>query len=183
MVGRAASADAASFTPVDWPETKPGPWLLDQLAPGAIVGFDPWLHTADEIARLEKLEGAELNDAKKVLADNATTLCHGVEAAKEARAAAEAAFEQGTAAAGLPTIEVPASELAAGIAIIDLFCRAGFAGSNGEARRLIRGGGGRLNDAVISDETMSVSGADADAGGVIKLSAGKKRHVLVRAAG
>ena len=137
----------------------------------------------DEIARLEKLEGAELNDAKKVLADNATTLCHGVEAAKEARAAAEAAFEQGTAAAGLPTIEVPASELAAGIAIIDLFCRAGFAGSNGEARRLIRGGGGRLNDAVISDETMSVSGADADAGGVIKLSAGKKRHVLVRAAG
>jgi tyrosyl-tRNA synthetase len=137
----------------------------------------------DEIARLEKLEGAELNDAKKILADNATALCHGEAAAKEARATAEATFEQGTAAAGLPTIEVPATELAAGISVIDLFCRAGFAGSNGEARRLIRGGGGRLNDAVISDETMSVSGADADADGVIKLSAGKKRHVLVRAAG
>jgi tyrosyl-tRNA synthetase len=137
----------------------------------------------DEIARLEKLEGAELNEAKKILADNATMLCHGEAAAKEARATAEATFEQGAAAAGLPTIEVPASELAGGISVIDLFCRAGFAGSNGEARRLIRGGGGRLNDAVISDETMSVTGADADAAGVIKLSAGKKRHVLVRADG
>ena len=137
----------------------------------------------DEIERLETLEGAELNEAKKVLADHATALCHGGEAAGEARATAEAAFEQGAAAAGLPTIDVAASELEAGIPVIDLFCRAGFAGSNGEARRLIRGGGGRLNDTVITDETLSVSGADADADGVIKLSAGKKRHVLVRAAG
>ncbi|MEK9753180.1 MAG: tyrosine--tRNA ligase [Rhodospirillaceae bacterium] len=137
----------------------------------------------DEIAKLEKLKGAELNDAKKVLADHATALCHGEAAAKEARTTAEAAFEQGASAAGLPTIQVPAAELSAGISVIDLFCRAGFAGSNGEARRLIRGGGGRLNDAVISDETLSVSGADADADGVIKLSAGKKRHVLVRPAG
>lgn len=137
----------------------------------------------DEIGRLEGLEGAELNDAKKILADHATALCHGQDAARAARTTAEAAFEQGAAAAGLPTIEVPAAELGAGVPVIDLFCRAGLAGSNGEARRLIRGGGGRLNDTVIADETATVSQADSDADGVIKLSAGKKRHVLVRSAG
>ena len=136
----------------------------------------------DEVARLEALEGAELNDAKKVLADEATKLCHGEAAASEARATAEQAFEQGTLADGLPTIEVDGAELAAGIAVIELFCRAGLAGSNGEARRLIRGGGGRLNDTQISDETLVVTAADGNADGLIKLSAGKKRHVLVHAA-
>jgi len=136
----------------------------------------------DEVTRLEALEGAELNEAKKVLADEATKLCHGEAAASEARATAEKAFEQGALADGLPTIEVDGAELDAGIAVIELFCRAGLAGSNGEARRLIRGGGGRLNDAVISDETLVVTAADGNADGLIKLSAGKKRHVLVHAA-
>jgi tyrosyl-tRNA synthetase len=136
----------------------------------------------DEVQRLEALEGAELNDAKKVLADAATALCHGEAAASEARATAEKAFEQGALADGLPTVEVDGAELDAGIAVIELFCRAGLAGSNGEARRLIRGGGGRLNDAVISDETLVVTAADGNADGLIKLSAGKKRHVLVHAA-
>ena len=137
----------------------------------------------DEIARLEKLDGAELNDAKKILADHATALCHGEAAATDARATAEAAFEHGAAAAGLPTIEIQAADLQAGLPVIELFCRAGLAGSNGEARRLIRGSGARLNDSVVTDETMNVSSADADGDGVIKLSAGKKRHVLIRPVG
>ena len=133
----------------------------------------------DAIAELEALEGAALNDAKKTLADHAAALCHGEAAAKEARATAEAAFEQGAAAEGLPTIEIAAAEMDGGIPAIELFCRAGLANSNGDARRLIRGGGGRLNDAAISDETLRVGADAADANGVIKLSAGKKRHVLV----
>jgi tyrosyl-tRNA synthetase len=172
-------------------------WLnSDMLAPYDYWQF--WRNTEDadvgkflrlftelplgEVARLEALEGAELNDAKKVLADAATKLCHGAAAASEARATAEQAFEQGALADGLPTIEVDGAELAAGIAVIELFCRAGLAGSNGEARRLIRGGGGRLNDSVITDETLVVTAADGNADGLIKLSAGKKRHVLVHAA-
>jgi tyrosyl-tRNA synthetase len=133
----------------------------------------------DAIAELEALEGAALNDAKKTLADHAAALCHGEAAAKEARATAEAAFEQGAAAEGLPTIEIAAAEMDGGIPAIELFCRAGLANSNGDARRLIRGGGGRLNDAAISDETLRVGADAADANGLIKLSAGKKRHVLV----
>ena len=104
------------------------------------------------------------------------------------RAAADAAaktatetFEQGTASAGLPTVEIPASELAAGMPAYAIFARPGLAASNGEARRLIRGGGGRLNDVALTDENAVVTAADATADGAIKLSAGKKRHVLVRA--
>jgi tyrosyl-tRNA synthetase len=134
----------------------------------------------DEIEKLEKLEGAELNEAKKALADATTALCHGLDAARQSRTTAEQAFEQGAMAAGLPSIDVPADELNVGIAVIDLFCRAGLSQSNGEARRLIRGGGARVNDVPITDETLSVSSNDAAADGAIKLSAGKKRHVLVR---
>jgi tyrosyl-tRNA synthetase len=129
----------------------------------------------DEIARLEALEGAGINQAKIVLATEATALAHGREAAEEAAETARQTFAEGAAAAGLPSIEVPGAELAAGIPAFALFVRANLAASNGEARRLIRGGGARLNDVVIADEAQLISG-DA----VIKLSAGKKHHVLVR---
>jgi tyrosyl-tRNA synthetase len=134
----------------------------------------------DEIARLESLEGAELNDAKKVLADAATTLCHGAEAADGAAETARRTFEDGAAGDDLPTIDVQRSELAPGIAAFELLRRAGLAASNGEARRLIKGGGGRINDAVIENETQTIGLDDVNADGLIKLSAGKKRHALVR---
>ncbi len=135
---------------------------------------------ADEIARLEKLEGAEINDAKKILADHATALCRGDEAAAHARQTAETTFEQGGLGEDLPTVEVPRAALAAGIGVLQLLNDAGLAASNGEARRLIRGGGARLNDAAISDETLKVTLDALNAEGLIKLSAGRKRHALVR---
>jgi len=131
----------------------------------------------DEIARLQALEGAGVNQAKIILATEATALAHGRTAAEEAAETARKTFEEGAAAEGLPSIEVPGAELAAGIPAFALFVRANLAASNGEARRLIRGGGARLNDGVIADEAQLISG-DA----VIKLSAGKKHHVLVRPA-
>jgi tyrosyl-tRNA synthetase len=129
----------------------------------------------DEIARLEALEGAGINQAKIVLATAATALAHGSQAAEEAQETARRTFNEGEAAAGLPSIELPAAELAAGIPAFALFVRAKLVASNSEARRLIRGGGARLNDVVIADEAQIVTG-DA----VLKLSAGKKQHVLVR---
>ena len=134
-----------------------------------------------EVARLEALDGVEINDAKKILADNATKLCHGVEAAQDARRTAEMTFEEGQAASGLPTVEIPQGELDAGIPAFELLKRAGLCATNSEARRLINGGGGRLNDEPIADETRPVNTNDLNADGVIKLSAGKKRHALVRA--
>jgi tyrosyl-tRNA synthetase len=134
----------------------------------------------DQIAQIESLEGAEINEAKKELANAATSLCHGVDAAAEAERTAAETFEQGQSSTGLPTVEISATELEEGIAAFALLARAGLAGSNGEARRLIRGGGARLNDRKIGDENEAVSAADADFDGVIKLSAGKKRHVVVR---
>lgn len=134
----------------------------------------------DEIERLEGLKDAEINDAKKVLANEATAMCHGADAAADAERTAAETFEQGQAASGLPTVGIPAAELADGIAAFALFARAGLANSNGEARRLIRGGGGRVNDEQLKDENAPVTSDQADAEGVIKLSAGKKRHVLVK---
>jgi len=133
----------------------------------------------DGIARLEALGGAEINDAKKVLATETTALLHGRAAAEEAAEAARRTFEEGAVADALPTIAVPAADLAAGIGVLGLFVQAGLASSNGEARRAIRGGGLRLNDVVISDERAVVTAGDL-AGGVIKLSHGRKKHVLVR---
>jgi tyrosyl-tRNA synthetase len=130
-----------------------------------------------EIARLEALEGAEINQAKIVLATEATALAHGRAAADEAAETARRTFAERESAEGLPSIELPAAELAAGLPAFALFVRAGLAASNGEARRLIRSGGARLNDVVIADEAQVISG-DA----VLKLSAGKKQHVLVRPA-
>ena len=134
----------------------------------------------DEIARLEKLEGAEINEAKKVLATAATALAHGQAKADEAAETARRAFEQGEAAATLPTVTIDRAELEAGIPAFRLFAAAGLAASNGEARRLIKGGGARVNDVVVADEGQSVSLADAR-DGAIKLSAGRKQHRLVRA--
>ncbi len=133
-----------------------------------------------EIARLEALDGAELNDAKKILATEATALCHGRDAAEQAARTAREVFERGAAAAGLPTLEVARTELTQGVPLFALLVRAGLAKSSGEARRLIKGGGARLNDAVVSDEQRLVTADDLDADGQLKLSFGKKRHALVR---
>jgi tyrosyl-tRNA synthetase len=135
----------------------------------------------DEVRRLEALEGAEINEAKKILATEATRLCRGPEAAAAAEQTARQTFEEGKLGTTLPSIEVARDELAGGIAAFELMRRAGLAESNGAARRLIRGRGARLNDAVIREESRTVGLDDLNAKGMIKLSAGKKRHALVRA--
>jgi len=132
-----------------------------------------------EITKLEALQGAEINEAKKILAGEVTRLCHGEEAAREAAETARKTFEQGAVSDNLPTITLPAAELAAGIPAFALFVRAGLATSNGEARRLLQQGGGRVNDAQITDPAQSISN-DALKDGIIKLTAGKKRHILVK---
>jgi tyrosyl-tRNA synthetase len=134
----------------------------------------------DEIARLEKLEGAAINDAKIVLANEATRMCRGEAAAKAAAETARRTFVEGGLGQDLPSFDVPRGELEAGIAAIELFRRAGFAASNGEARRLIKGAGAKLNDAVVSDENRKITLADLTGDGVIKLSFGKKKHAVVR---
>lgn len=134
----------------------------------------------DEVARLEALEGQELNEAKKILATEATRLCHGEAAARNAAEAARQVFERGAISGDMPGVQVPRVELDAGIAAFEMLFRAGLAKSRGEARRLIKGGGGRVNDEVIRDELRPVTSDDLNDEGVIKLSAGKKRHVLVR---
>jgi tyrosyl-tRNA synthetase len=133
----------------------------------------------DEIARLEALPGAEINEAKKVLAGETTRMLHGAEAAETAAKAAEAAFEQGRLSADLPTVEVKASALEAGIMLAALAQDAGLAASRGEARRLAQGGGLRVNDKPEPDANRNVTAADLE-GGVIKLAAGKKKIVLVK---
>ena len=170
-------------------------WLAaDRLSPYEYWQF--WRNTEDadvgrflrlftdlplgDIARLEALGGAEINEAKKVLATEACSLAHGRAAADAAAETARRAFEEGEAADTLPSIEVSREELAAGVPAFRLFERAGLAKSGGEARRLIRGGGARVNDATISDEAQVVSLADLR-GHAIKLSAGRKQHRLVRA--
>jgi tyrosyl-tRNA synthetase len=133
-----------------------------------------------EIDRLSALQGAEINEAKKVLADQATTLLHGAEAAAQARATAEQTFEQGLAASSLPSIDIAASDLAAGLGVLNAFVKAGLAASNGEARRQVQGGGLRVNDAPVTDPQQMLTNADLK-DSAIKLSFGKKKHVLLRA--
>ncbi|HEX6860234.1 MAG TPA: tyrosine--tRNA ligase [Caulobacteraceae bacterium] len=133
----------------------------------------------DEVARLEALEGAEINEAKKVLADEATRMLHGEEAARTAREAAAKAFEQGALSADLPTFEVARSALAEGIVLAALTADAGLAGSRGEARRLAQGGGLRVNDQAETDANRAITETDL-VDGVIKLAAGKKKIVLVK---
>ncbi len=147
----------------------------------------------DEIARLETLEGAEINEAKAILATEATALCHGREAAEGAAEAARRTFSgdtrpinhehtpsRATGVAGLPSIDISRSRLDAGVPVYDLLREAGLAKSNSEARRLIRGGGARINDERFRNETGTVGPNDLTPEGAIKLSAGRKRHALVR---
>jgi tyrosyl-tRNA synthetase len=134
----------------------------------------------DEISRLAGLEGAEINDAKKVLATEATALLHGRAAAEEAAEAARRTFEEGAIAEALPTVAIPAAELAAGLAVTALVVRAGLATSNGEVRRAVANNAISVNDVRVSDPAQVFSAADLIADGVLKLSFGKKKHVLVR---
>jgi len=134
----------------------------------------------DEIARLEKLEGAELNDAKKILATEATALCHGRDAALAAGETARKTFEEGALATDLPTFEIARSQLAQGVPVANLAQLAGLTRSTGEARRLIQSGGLRVNDAAVSDVKATVGLSDVSDSGVLKLSAGKKQHILVK---
>lgn len=134
----------------------------------------------DEIRRLEALQGAEINEAKKVLANEATALLHGRAAAQEAAETARKTFEEGAISQNLPTISVASAELGAGIGLLALFVRAGLAGSNGEARRHVQGGAIKLNDIAISDDKTIINDDYLNDDGVIKLSLGKKKHVLVR---
>jgi tyrosyl-tRNA synthetase len=135
-----------------------------------------------EIRKLEALQGSEINEAKKVLATEATALLHGREAADAASETSRQTFEEGAIAESLPTIDVPRAELEAGAGVLGLFVRAGLVGSNGEARRQIKGGGLRVNDTAVTDEKMALRLADLTPEGVIKLSVGKKRHVLLKPA-
>ena len=133
----------------------------------------------NEIARLEKLQGAEINDAKKVLATEATALLHGRAEAEKAAGAAQATFEKGVRSEDLPTVTVPAAEFDAGMRVAAAFVRAGLVASNGEAKRHIAAGALRVNDAPVSDENATLGNTDI-VDGAIKLSLGKKKHVLLR---
>jgi tyrosyl-tRNA synthetase len=136
----------------------------------------------EEIKRLAELRGAEINEAKKALADSATTLLHGADAARVAAETARQTFEEGAIAENLPAVEIPRRELEAGIGVLAGFVRAGLAASNGEARRQIKGGGLRVNEVTVTDEKMVLKPDDLTPEGVIKLSLGKKRHVLLKPA-
>jgi tyrosyl-tRNA synthetase len=133
-----------------------------------------------EIERLAALQGAEINEAKKVLATEATALVHGRAAADAAAETARQTFEEGTLAATLPTVEVPRAELKAGISVPAAFVKAGLAASNGEVRRAIANNAMMINDARVTGDKAAISEADVTADGVIKLSMGRKRHVLLK---
>lgn len=166
--------NAEQLSPYDY-------WQFWRNAEDADVGRFMRLFTdlsLEQIAEYEALEGAAINDAKKALADAATTLLHGADEAAKARAAAETAFEKGQISADLPTIELPSAEVY-GAMIAAVVTKAGLTASNGEARRLAQGGGLRLNDAAVADGAQLLTQADLK-DGVIKLAAGKKKIVLVR---
>jgi tyrosyl-tRNA synthetase len=167
--------NAEQLSPYDY-------WQFWRNAEDADVGRFMRLFTdlpLDQIALYEAMEGAGINEAKKALADAATSMLHGSEAAQAARAAAEAAFEKGQLSADLPTVELPKDEVI-GAMIAAVVTKAGLTASNGEARRLAQGGGLRLNDEAIADGARLIEASDVNADGVIKLAAGKKKIVLVR---
>ena len=134
----------------------------------------------DEIRRLEALQGADINEAKKILATEATALLHGRAAALAAAETARKTFEDGTLAEDLPTISVGSALAGEGIGLLAILVKAGLAATNSEARRHVQGGAVRINDVPVTDERRGVVSADLTGGGVIKLSVGKKKHVLVR---
>jgi tyrosyl-tRNA synthetase len=135
-----------------------------------------------EIARLAALQGQEINEAKKVLANEATALLHGRDAANAASDTARQTFEEGAIAENLPTVELSRGEFEAGLGVLAAFVKAGLVASNGEARRQIKGGGLRVNDETVTDEKMMLTPSNLTPEGVIKLSLGKKRHVLLKPA-
>nr|WP_314093908.1 tyrosine--tRNA ligase [uncultured Shinella sp.] len=136
----------------------------------------------DEITRLSALGGSEINEVKKILATEVTAMLHGRENAEQAAETARKTFEEGAIAENLPSVDVATGELEAGIGLLSLIVKAGLAASNGEARRHVQGGAVRINDIAISDERRVIGTADVSADGVIKLSLGKKKHILVRPA-
>jgi tyrosyl-tRNA synthetase len=135
----------------------------------------------DEIGRLAALQGSEINEAKKVLATEATALVHGRSAADAAADTSRRTFEEGTHAENLPTVEIATADMA-NLGVLAAFVRAGLVSSNGEARRQIKGGGLKVNDTTVTDEKMVLTSAALTPEGVIKLSLGKKRHVLLKPA-
>ena len=134
----------------------------------------------EEITRLSRLQGAEINEAKKTLATEATALIHGREAAEKAEETARTTFEQGALSLALPTITIPSSEITAGLGVLNAFVKAGLVASTGEARRQIKSGGVRINDEVITDERRIITEKDFADAGVAKLSLGKKKHILLQ---
>ena len=134
----------------------------------------------DEIAKLAARGGAEINEAKKVLATEATAIVHGREAAEAAAETARKTFEEGALAADLPSVAVARAEFDAGLGVLTAFVKAGLVPSTGEARRQVKAGGLRVNDAVVTDERATLSGSDLGGEGAVKLSFGKKKHVLLR---
>jgi tyrosyl-tRNA synthetase len=134
----------------------------------------------DEIGRLAALKGQDINEAKKILATEVTALVHGRAAADEAAETARRTFEEGALAETLPTIEIAQTELAGGLSVLAAFVKAGLVTSNGDARRQIKGGGIRVNDVAVTDEKMALTQSQLTPEGVIKLSLGKKRHVLLK---
>ena len=134
----------------------------------------------DEVARLAALGGSEINEAKKVLATEVTAILHGREAAEEAAETARRAFEEGAFAGGLPTVEIARADLESGLGMLAAFVTAGLCASNGEARRQVKGGGLRVNDVVAQDDKRVLGANDLIEDGVIKLSLGKKKHVLLK---
>jgi tyrosyl-tRNA synthetase len=168
--------NAELFSPYDY-------WQFWRNTEDADVGRFLRLFTLlplTEIARLEALRGAEINEAKKTLASEATRLLHGEAAANEAAKTARETFEEGTLASSLPTVEIARAEFEAGLGVLAAFVRAGLVASNGEARRQIKGGGLRLNDIAITDERAMLRPSDLSSEGVAKLSLGRKRHVLLK---
>jgi tyrosyl-tRNA synthetase len=135
-----------------------------------------------EIARLAALQGSDINEAKKVLATEATALLHGRDAANAASETARQTFEEGAISENLPTVAISHSELDGGLGVLTAFVKAGLVASNGEARRQIKGGGLRVNDAAVTDEKMVLKPGDLTRENVIKLSVGKKRHILLKPA-
>jgi tyrosyl-tRNA synthetase len=167
--------NADMFSPYDY-------WQFWRNTEDADVGRFMRLFTVlplDEIRRLESLGGAEINEAKKILATEATALLHGKPAANEAAETARKTFEQGETAATLPTIAVAHTDISAGMGVLAAFVTAGLVGSTGEARRLVQGGGLRVNDDPVSDPRAMIGLSDLR-DGVIKLSLGRKKHVLLR---
>ena len=177
-MGKTASGavwlDADQVSPYDY-------WQFWRNADDADVGRFLRLFTelpVPEIERLEALEGGEVNDAKIILATQATALCHGSQDAQAAQATAQSVFLEGETSGGLPTFALEKDRLAEGVPVIELVAACGFAKSKGEARKLIRGGGVRINDVAVGDEMQRVTMSDLDAQGRLKLSVGKKRYAV-----